>query len=261
MRGMFAEELLPLLRGRAGDPGVVRSRTLRTAGVAESALADQLGDLAPGLPGMPLAYIPNPEGVDLRVTARGLPAAETDRLLADAEARLRERVGRHVYGIDDEDLAAIVLERCRARGFRLGLGESCTGGLLAARLTAVPGSSDVFMGGVVAYDNAVKRDVLGVSDDLLREHGAVSDPVVRAMASGARRVVGADIGVAITGIAGPGGGSAEKPVGTVYIAVDVRGRVQGWHRHFLGDRDEVRRRTAQTTLDFVRRTLDEAPGP
>ena len=259
MRGMLADTVIPLLRDRAGDlagTAVVRSRTLRTAGIGESALADLLGDLAAGLPDLPLAYLPNLEGVDLRVTARAVPAAEADAMLDAAAARLLERVGRYVYGTGDDDLAALVLERCRERSLRLAVGESCTGGLLATRLTAVPGSSDVFMGGIVAYDNAVKRDVLGVPEAMLREHGAVSEPVAKAMASGARQALQTDLGIGITGIAGPGGGSAEKPVGTVYIAVDRGGETRGWRRHFFGDRDEIRRRSAQTALDFVKRAVE-----
>ena len=258
MRGMLADTVIPLLRDRWGN-AVVRSRTLRTADIGESALADMLGDLATGLPGLPLAYLPNPEGVDLRVTARGMPAAAAEETLDAAAARLLERVGRFVYGTGDDDLAAIVLERCREQSLRLAVGESCTGGLLAARLTAIPGSSDVFMGGVVAYDNAIKRDLLSVPDAMLREHGAVSEPVARAMASGARRALGSDIGVGITGIAGPGGGSPDKPVGTVYIAVDRGGEARVWKRHYFGDRDEIRRRSAQTALAFVRRMVEGAP--
>ena len=255
MRGMLADEVIPLLRERAGDV-VVRSRTIRTAGIAESALADLLAELAAGLPNLPLAYLPNAEGVDLRITARGLRATEADRLLEEAAATLLERVGRFVYGAGEDDLAAIVLQRCRERSLRLAVGESCTGGLLGARLTTVPGSSDVFLGGIIAYDDSVKRNLLAVPEMILREHGAVSEPVVRAMASGARATLGADIGVGITGIAGPGGGTAAKPVGTVYIGVDLGGEVSAWKRHFLGDRDEIRRRTAQTALDFVRRAVD-----
>ena len=259
MRGMLADTVIPLLRDRAGDRAgatVVRSRTLRTAGIGESALADLLGDLAAGLPELPLAYLPNLEGVDLRVTARGVPAAAAEAMLDAAAARLLERVGRYVYGTGDDDLAALVLERCRERSLRLAVGESCTGGLLATRLTAIPGSSDVFMGGIVAYDNAVKRDLLGVPEAMLREHGAVSEQVAVAMASGARRALHTDIGIGITGIAGPGGGSAEKPVGTVYIAVDRGGETRGWKRHFFGDREEIRRRSAQTALDFVKRAVE-----
>lgn len=258
MRGMLGDELIPLLRERAGEATVVRSRTLRTAGVAESALADLLGDLAGGPPGFPLAYIPAPEGVDLRITIRGRTVADSDVALSDAVARLRDRVGRFIYGEDEADLAGIVLERARTLGVRIAVAESCTGGLLAARLTAVPGASDVFLGGIVAYDDTVKRNLLGVGEDMLRAHGAVSEPVASAMASGVRRAIGAEIGVAITGIAGPSGGTPEKPVGTVFIALDVGNGPRAWRRHYLGDRDEIRRRSAQVAMDFLRREIGEA---
>jgi nicotinamide-nucleotide amidase len=258
MRGMLGDELIPLLRERAREATVVRSRTLRTAGVAESALADLLGDLAGGPPGFPLAYIPAPEGVDLRITIRGRTVADSDVALSDAVARLRDRVGRFIYGEDEADLAGIVLERARTLGMRIAVAESCTGGLLAARLTAVPGASDVFLGGIVAYDDTVKRNLLGVAEDMLRAHGAVSEPVASAMASGVRRAIDAEIGVAITGIAGPAGGTPEKPVGTVFIALDVGNGPRAWRRHYLGDRDEIRRRSAQVAMDFLRREIGEA---
>ena len=167
MRGMLADQILPRLRSRVAADGngsdvVVRSRTLRTVGIGESALADQLGDLATGPAGLPLAYLPGSDGVDLRLTARGFPATDADRVLGDGVAQLRERIGRYVYGEGSDDLAAIVLAACRARRLKIGVGESCTGGVLGARLTAVPGASDVFLGGVIAYDNSVKESLLGV---------------------------------------------------------------------------------------------------
>jgi nicotinamide-nucleotide amidase len=150
-------------------------------------------------------------------------------------------------------MAAIVLDQCRAAGATLAVAESCTGGLLGARLTAVPGSSDVFLGGVIAYHNNVKRDALGVSSEMLQSVGAVSDDVARAMASAVRSRLGATIGIGITGIAGPGGGTAEKPVGLVYIAVDMDGEVNSIGTRFVGDRDEIRFRATQAALDIVRR--------
>jgi nicotinamide-nucleotide amidase len=266
MRGMLADHLLPRL-GRlvveaegSGSPVVVRSHTLRTVGIGESTLADLLGDLSNGLDGLPLAYLPGSDGVDLRLTARGLPAAEADRVLADGVARLRERIGRFVYGDGSDDLAALVLAACRARKLKIGVGESCTGGVLGARLTAVPGSSDVFLGGVIAYDNSVKESLLDVPAADLRAEGAVSERVACALARGARSRTGADIGVGITGVAGPGGGTADKPVGTVWIAVagpeDSPSLAMRAHRSMLvGDRGEIRQRAAQVALDMVRRAI------
>jgi len=137
----------------------------------------------------------------------------------------------------------------------IGVAESCTGGMLGARLTAVPGSSDIVRGGVIAYDDAVKQSLLGVSPNLLGEHGSVSEPVVRAMASGIRAALGVDAALAITGIAGPGGGSEDKPVGTVWIALDIGGDVQARRFAMVGDRAEIRHRSAQAALEMLRRRL------
>lgn len=257
MRAMATGVLIPLLRSRIGDAtSVVLSRTVRTTGIGESALAERLAeDGKDTVDGLPLAFLPGWEGVDLRLTAKGMPHAPALAALDSAAAKLRSHVARYVYGEDGANLAATVLDLCRARGLHVATAESCTGGLLGARLTDVPGSSDVYVGGIVAYENRVKEQLLGVPSDTLRDHGAVSQPVVLAMATGVRAGLGVDIGIAITGIAGPGGGTEEKPVGTVWMAADVRGVVRSLSRHFLGDRDEVRRRSTQAALDLVRRQL------
>src|SRR5207248_2162849 len=203
----------------------------------------RLGELARGVDGMSLAYLPGPDGVDLRLTVRGLDADVANARLASGAERLEERVGRYAYGDDATDLAAVVLDRCREAGLTIALGESCTGGLLGARLTAIPGSSDVVLGGVIAYANDAKVRHLGVDPAALAEHGAVSEPVVRQMARGARERFGASIGIGVTGVAGPGGGTPEKPVGTVWLAVDAAGREPLAHRGaFIGDRTEIRYR-------------------
>jgi nicotinamide-nucleotide amidase len=256
MRGLLADVLVPLVRERLGPTRrVVRSRTLRTTGVAESLIADRVASLPDGVGDVDVAYLPNPEGTDLRLTVRGAAPADADRRLAEAAGRLRTVLGDAIYGEDDADLAAVVLDLCRARGLTIALAESCTGGLLGARLTAIPGSSDVVLGGVIAYANAVKTTLLGVPEQMLREHGAVSEPVVRAMASGARAAAEARIGLAITGVAGPGGGTEEKPVGTVWIATDVEGEIEVRRTRLIGDRTEVRQRAAQAVLEMLRRRL------
>jgi nicotinamide-nucleotide amidase len=256
MRGMLGDTLLPLIRERIGDDRrVVRSRTLRTTGIGESFIADRVASLEEGVGDVGLSYLPNAEGTDLRVTVRGAPPEDATRRLTAAAARLRTVVGDAVYGEDGADLAAVVLDLCREKGLTVGVAESCTGGLLGARLTAIPGSSDVVVGGVIAYSNALKVSLLGVPSTALADHGAVSEPVVRAMASGARSATGASIGVAITGIAGPGGGTEEKPVGTVWIASDVAGDVEARRLRLIGDRTEVRQRAAQAALEMVRRRV------
>jgi len=259
-RGMAREQLLPRIVAHQGTEGaglVVRSRTLRTNGIAESALADVVGDMRTELAAVQLAYLPGWEGVDLRITVYDQPAAVAQTLLDRAEAALRQRVGKWMYGTEDDDLATLVLMALRAKGMKIGVAESCTGGMLGMRLTAIPGSSDVVDGGVIAYHNDVKVNQLGVREETLVAHGAVSEETAREMASGLRAKFGVDIAVSITGIAGPGGGTPEKPVGTFCVGVDVRGNVRSIRTAAVGDRHEVRQRASQAALNLVRRALTE----
>jgi len=260
MRGMLAEEVLPAIKSRSkGAESVVLSGTLRTTGIAESAIAELLGQNFLGEPGtglgsLPLAYLPGVAGVDLRVTAKGLPRAQAEKLVKEAILKLRSRVSAYAYGEDDADLAAVVLERLRSLGLKLAVAESCTGGMLGERITSIPGSSDVFLGGIIAYHNDVKVKALGVRAEDIERHGAVSEPVALQMASGVRERTGADVGVSVAGIAGPGGGTPEKPVGLVWISVDVTG-AKARRFHVFGDRAEIRQRAAQAALEMVRRSL------
>jgi nicotinamide-nucleotide amidase len=256
MRGMLADELLPRIRERLGSTStVVRSRTLRTTGIGESNLAELIAPVAHHLDGLSLAYLPGADGVDLRVTSRNLPSDATDALLARGIGVLRERATRYAYADDHRDLAAVVLELCEVRNLHIGVAESCTGGLLGARLTAIPGSSTVVEGGVIAYSNSVKTRLLGVAESTLTQHGAVSEQTAREMASGIRARLGVEIGVGITGVAGPGGGTPEKPVGLVWIAADVSGQVRAIGPRLIGDRSEIRYRATQAALDLVRRMV------
>ena len=262
MRGMLAEELLPAIKSRAkGEESVVLSGTLRTTGIAESAIAELLGPDFLGAPdtelgSLPLAYLPGVAGVDLRVTAKGLPRVRAEKLVGEAMVKLKGRVSAYAYGEDDADLAAVVLDQCRALGFKLAVAESCTGGLLGERVTNIPGSSEVFLGGVIAYHNDLKRNLLGVTPDDIEKYGAVSEQVALQMATGVRERLGADVGVSVTGIAGPGGGTPEKPVGLVWIAVHAS-EVKARRFHVGGDRAEIRQRAAQAALEMVRRALSK----
>lgn len=254
MRRLLEHEVVPRLAQRGGA-SVIRSLLIRTSGVPESTLAERIGNIEAEIAPVTLAYLPGLEGVDLRLSAWGLPPEQADRALAEAGARLQSRAGETVYGQGDADLAALVLERARARAIRLTVAESCTGGLVGTRLTEVPGSSDVFVGGVIAYDNSVKRELLGVPESLLAQHGAVSEPVARAMAEGAIRRFGTAGSIAVTGIAGPGGGSSEKPVGTVWLACSLEGKVEAQRSLFPGTRHEIRARAAQAALLLLHRRL------
>lgn len=248
MRGLLAHEVLPRLAAR-GDKLVVRSKALRTTGVPESTLAERLGQVEELLEPLSLAYLPSTAGVDLRLTAWNLPADEADRRLTEGLGLLRARAGEGVYGEGDDDLAAVVLARAGDLGLHLMTAESCTGGGVGERLTSIPGSSAVFVGGIIAYDDRVKRELLGVPAELISEAGAVSEAVARAMAGGGAERLGAELAIGVTGIAGPGGGSAEKPVGLVYIATAVEGDITAHRYQFPGNRQEIRARASQAALN------------
>lgn len=218
LHAMWQATAVPWLRQSRLAEGVFASRLLRFWGVGESNLAEQMDDLLAGTNPTVAPYAGAGE-VKLRLTARAADQAAAEVLLAPVEAQIRSRTGNLCYGVDDDSLASVVLAALRQRGQTLAVAESCTGGGLGGALAAVPGASDVFLGGVIAYANSVKQQLLGVPADTLVVHGAVSDPVALAMAAGARRVTGADWAIAVTGIAGPGGGSADKPVGLVHIAM------------------------------------------
>ena len=247
----LASEPLRRLLARARPPG---RRTLRFFGVSESAVARALEDA--GGEG---------RGVDATVCARDLEI-HVDLLLADGAERradeltgaLRAELGPYLFAEDGRPVEEIVLALCRARGLSLATAESCTGGLVAARLTSVPGASDVFRGAVVAYDDAVKMSELDVPQKLLEREGAVSAPVAAAMAVGARARLGADVAVSVTGVAGPGGGTPEKPVGLVYAHAEGPDGGRGTDFSLPADRETVRRRAAVTALHLVRRLLTQS---
>ncbi|MDR7568428.1 MAG: competence/damage-inducible protein A, partial [Armatimonadota bacterium] len=256
MRGMFEETVVPYLRERgwAGEE-VIRSRVLRTVGIGEGALEDLIQDLLhssnPTI--APLAHLGE---VHLRITARGR-VGEVDRMLSETETALRARADRYIYGTDQETLEEAVAKLLVACRRTVAVAESCTGGLLGHRLTNVPGSSAYFRGGVVAYANELKSSLLGVPEEVLRTHGAVSEPVAEAMARGVREAFAADLGVAITGIAGPSGATPEKPVGLVYVALadgeEVRVRRADFGAQF--GRQGIKHLATQAALDLLRRHL------
>lgn len=255
LRWLTERHVVPLLRGRLGSARApVSSRILRTTGLAESVLAERLGGIEAEIAPLTLAFLPTIFGIDLRLTSWGeLPAGEAGTALDRAEAMIVERLGAAVYGRDREDLAAVVGEGLRARGLRVAVAESCTGGLLAKRLTDAPGSSDYMLGGLVTYADEAKTELLGVPPALIAEHGAVSEPVARAMLDGVRQRLGADAALSITGIAGPGGGTPAKPVGTVWIGAAVGDVASVALYRLFGSRAEIRERSAQAAL---KRLLD-----
>jgi nicotinamide-nucleotide amidase len=248
---IFTRHLLPRWREAAG----VAVRTLRLAGVYESAVEQRVSHLYERFGRDAVTILAGRGLVDLVLITDGDGA---EQRLAEMEGAFRAIVGPDVYGDDDDSLAGVVLEVLRRRGRTLAVAESCTGGKIGERITAVPGSSDVFVGGIVAYSDSLKRERLGVPAPLLAAHGAVSREVAEAMARGAL-ALGADCAIAVTGVAGPGGGSEEKPVGTVHLAVATPATSSHARHRFPGHRELVREFAATFALDLLRRTLEEEP--
>ncbi len=246
MRGLVTGEVVPRLAARSGGK-VIRSRVLRTTGIAESSLAERLEQVEETLAPLTLAYLPSLEGVDLRLTSWAGAAEEADRWLDVAVGKLRAPIADHVYGTAEEDLAEVVIAALQERSWTLAVAESCTGGMLGERLTAIPGASAVFLGGLIAYHDDLKRE-LGVPARILEEHGAVSEETVLAMALAARLRFGTSAALAVSGIAGPSGGSPEKPVGTVWMAVADAAGSEAHRAVFPGSRQDIRVRATQAAL-------------
>lgn len=257
LKHLFNTFVAPTIEAVPGREAIVH-RTLLTAGVGESHLAEQVGDLTGWLDDRTtLAFLPSAGTVRMRISARGSDRAETEARAERFAAFLRERAGNAFYGEGEQTLEAAVGERLNAAGATVAVAESCTGGLLLDRLTDVPGSSAYVVGGVVAYCNRVKIGLLGVPEEVLETHGAVSEPVARAMAAGVRERLGATFGVATTGVAGPGGGTDEKPVGTVWIALATPNGTVAQCFRFVDDRRRNKTLTATTALDWLRRTVEK----
>ena len=260
MKEIFDNRVFPVLEELGG--GVVgRRRVLRVAGMGESAVEELVAPVYRKWKDDPVTILAAPGEVQLHLAARGEPALAEARLAA-MEKDFRDVLGDRIFGQDGEELAAVVGRLLRESRLTIALAESCTGGLASAMLTDVPGSSEYFLGAVVSYANSAKEDVLGVKVETLRSHGAVSAESAAEMAKGARERFGADLALAITGIAGPDGGSPEKPVGTVFLALSRRaGAAFAKQRLFVGDRSVIRRATAIHALELLRRHLSGEGAP
>ena len=256
MKAMAEQTVLPYLAGRASAEGgaVIVSRILRLAGIGESQAEAEVPDLIRGSNPTVAPYAKTFE-VHLRIGARAANREAAEAMIAPVEAEIRRRLGKHVYGVDGETLEAAIGTMLRTSGKTLALAESCTGGLIGHRITNVSGSSDYLLASLVTYSNEAKIKLLGVPEAMIAERGAVSEGTARAMAEGVRAACGADVGVSVTGIAGPTGGTEAKPVGLTYIAVaDDAGTVVEEHR-LRGDRLMVKERAAQTALYMLYRRL------
>lgn len=245
-------EMRPMLKSAFdGVSAAALPVILRCVWISESDAQVRAQRALEGVQGVGLTVLASPSLVDVILLDEG----GGDAALSLAAGPVEEALGDHCYARGDTTLAEAVLDLARGLGIRLATAESCTGGMIAASLTDPAGASDVFTGGVIAYSNDVKATVLGVDPDVIEEHGAVSEEVACAMATGALETLGADVAVAVTGIAGPGGGSQEKPVGTVWFAVAGSGGVSAEHRKLFRDRDGIRKRAKVAALDLLRREL------
>ncbi len=258
MTNQFVEPYLS--EKTSGSRSVIQSRTLRIAGMGESVVEEKAKDLMASDNPTVAPYAKTSE-VHLRITARAPTPEEAEALITPREAALRERLGDVVYGVDDETLEGAVVGLLKMLGQSIALAESCSGGLIAKRITDVPDASHVFGLGLVTYSNEAKIKFLGVPAETIERTGAVSAETAEAMAVGARKAGGANLGVSVTGIAGPGGGSDPKPVGTVHIGLAWDGGVISEHHHILGSRADVAYRASQNALALVRRFLMNPDDP
>lgn len=251
MEGLLVEEAIPVIREKFDMPAVIH-KTILTQGVPESILMVKIQDWENSLdPRVKLAYLPSPGIVRLRLTAiEHFPEAEA-YILEKAEA-LKPLIGERIFGYDEDTLEGVVMKQLMAKGATVSFAESCTGGYLAHKLTSVPGSSKVFNGSLVAYGYDIKSNMLGVSPEVLMREGAVSEPVVMRMAEGVKEKFGATYAIATSGIAGPDGGTAEKPVGTVWIAVSGPNGSRAKKFRFPGNRLRNIQMTALAGLDMLR---------
>ena len=257
LRPMFTDSVVPLLQRVLPPAGRFACRTLRTTGIGESVVQEKIGGPLQRWveAGLDLGYCSRPGQVDVRLAARG---DEAEQQVREAEAVVRDLLAPHIYGVEDEELETVIVRLLTQRKKTLALAESCTGGHIANRITNVPGASAVLLAGLVTYSNAAKEKFLGVRADTLARHGAVSEPVAREMAEGARQQAGADYALSVTGIAGPSGGTPEKPVGTVFIGLASPSGTVVERSFNPFDRETFKQVTAQQALDLLRRTLAAA---
>lgn len=258
MRGLMREEVLPRLTQQLSDGGktaVLRSRVLRVTGLGESRVAELLQELLASQSNPTIAPLAQLGEVHLRLTAHAPNEPDAEALLTRSAEAIYEILDDAVYGEDDRTLEVVVGDLLRKHGRTLSLAESCTGGLVCHRLTNVPGSSAYLLGGAVTYSNELKKSVLGVPGDLIVRDGAVSESVARAMAEGATASFRSDMALAITGIAGPDGGTSTKPVGLTYIALTAHGETECREFFFRGERCEIKERAAHSALEMLRQRL------
>jgi nicotinamide-nucleotide amidase len=259
MKPLLTEQVIPRIREASGIKARIVSRVLKMCGISESKVDQAIGDYFREMRNPTIGVLAHAGEIHVRLTCKGEDPAEITRMLDELEARIRQRLGPLIFGRDDERLEALVGQLLRERNATLAVAESCTGGLIASRLTDVAGSSEYFERGVVAYSIPAKEELLGVPAEMVREFGAVSLPIVRAMAAGVRREGRTTFGLATTGIAGPSGGTPETPVGLVCVGLAWDGGEAAREYRLHGGRELIKYRAAQMALEMLRRHLLAVP--
>ncbi|CUS98722.1 competence/damage-inducible protein A [Candidatus Chrysopegis kryptomonas] len=255
MMGMMENFVINYL-SKKSTGSVIKQKVLKTTGIPEAYLYERLKDTVEEIEKFcKIAFLPSALGVKIRITVKAETKEKADALVEEAEKKIREKVEKYIYGVDDEELEMVIGELLVEKGLKIAVAESCTGGLIADRITNVPGSSKYFERGIVAYSNEAKIQILGVSEELIKNYGAVSREVAEAMAEGVRKISGADIGISTTGIAGPTGATPTKPVGLVWIGYSDKNETFAKEFRFGDDRLENKQRASQMALEILRRKL------
>ncbi|MDQ1318633.1 MAG: nicotinamide-nucleotide amidase [Candidatus Poribacteria bacterium] len=254
MKKMCQDAVFPWIAEKVGNVAI-KSKVIKVAGLGESAVANEINDIVESLSNPTIAFLCQPGEVTVRITAKASNSDEAFKMIDDVAKRVKDKLGDNVFGEDNQTIEQVIGNMLLSSHRTVALAESCTGGLVSDRITDISGSSDYFLGGVISYSNHLKIDLLGVSSDDLKKYGAVSATVAEQMAQGIRELVNSDYGISITGIAGPTGATAEKPVGLVYIGVASRNGAYSKEFRFVGDRTGIKRWASQSALDMLRREL------
>lgn len=256
LQPMFEDTVEPFLMEKTGkDKTVIVSRVLRVLGLGESTVEERIKDLVVEQTNPTIAFLAPQGEVLIRITAKAKDKADADKMLSVPEKEIRQRLGSFIYGTDDDTMEKVVVGLLKQKGLTVSTAESCTGGLIAKRITDISGASENFMYGIVTYDNQAKIDLIGVSPETLVRFGAVSEETALEMARGVRAACGTDIAVSVTGIAGPGGGTPQKPVGLVYIGFEDGETALVQRYLFAGDRETIRWQASNTALNLIRTYL------
>lgn len=256
LEGMFETAVVPYLKEKFGLQGVILSRVLKTFQISESLLEDEIKDLIIAQTNPTIALLARKGEVIIRLTAKAATKEAALHSIEAVERSVRERLGDKIFAADDETMEGAVGKLLSAKQLTMACAESCTGGLLTSRITDVPGSSSYLLGSIVSYSNDVKRDALGVGADILTTYGAVSEETAIAMCKGIRERFSTNIALSVTGIAGPGGATKEKPVGLVYIGIDGPAGTKCYKNEFTGSREKIKYSTTQTALNILRKYIE-----